>query len=68
MAKYLAKRDIWISHDSRLVREGEEFETVFPTVNGQPMRLGDSLELIPDVQEGKAPARARRVQSGDDLV
>lgn len=46
MPKYIAKRDTWLSHESRMVREGDEFSTVFPEVDGKPMRLSDNLELV----------------------
>ena len=48
MPKYLAKRDTWLSHESRMVREGDEFVTEFPKVNGKPMRLSDNLEMVKD--------------------
>jgi len=46
MPRYVALRDLWLSHESRIVREGEEFETTFPEVNGKPMALGESLRLV----------------------
>jgi hypothetical protein len=47
MPRYLAMVDMWVSHESRLVKAGTEFETVFPLAqNGQPMRLGANLQLV----------------------
>jgi hypothetical protein len=47
MPKYIALRETLISHECRIVKEGEEFETTFP----EGMKLSDNLKLV------KAPAR-----------
>ncbi|BCB27054.1 hypothetical protein SKTS_19400 [Sulfurimicrobium lacus] len=46
MPDYIAHRDTWLSHENRKVSAGEEFSTVFPDVNGKPMRLSDNIELV----------------------
>ena len=46
MAKYQALRDTWLSHENRMVKEGDEFETDFPMVNGKPMTIGGNLKLV----------------------
>jgi len=57
MAKYTAVRDTWLSHECRLVKAGETFETTFPKVDGKPMRLSDNLILAKAEKEVKdAPA------------
>lgn len=59
MPKYVALRDTWLAHENRLVKEGQEFETVFPKVkiDGKEveMRLGSNLELV---KAEKAPKGA----------
>jgi hypothetical protein len=52
MAKYLANRETWLSHECRLVKEGEVFETELPPETV----LDDNLTLIvdPPVDEKKA--------------
>ena len=55
MAEYIAKRDIWLSHECRLVKAGERFSTEFPAgPGGKPMTLGDNLELVKPAK-GKKP-------------
>jgi hypothetical protein len=39
MPRYQAARDTWLSHENRLVKEGEEFETTFP----DGMKLGGNI-------------------------
>lgn len=58
MARYIALRDTWISHECRLVREGQEFEAQFP----EGMKLSDNLQLV----EPEKPASKKVKQ--DDLV
>lgn len=58
MARYLALRDTWISHECRLVKEGQEFEAQFP----EGMKLADNLQLV----EPEKPASKKAKQ--DDLV
>lgn len=53
MPRYVALRDLWISHENRKVSEGEEFEATFPEVNGKPMALGESLRLVEPEKRGK---------------
>jgi hypothetical protein len=58
MAKYISTVDRWISHESRTVKAGEEFETEFPTAGGKPMRLGDTLREVassPATKKGHKP-------------
>ena len=46
MPKYITDVDRWLSHENRLVKAGEEFETEFPLApDGKPMRLSDTLRL-----------------------
>lgn len=55
MARYIALRDTWLSHECRLVKEGQEFDTTFPDC----MRIGDNLEVV----EAEKPRNRR---SGND--
>lgn len=48
MAKYISTVDRWISHESRMVKAGEEFECEFPFLEGKPMRLGRTLREVVD--------------------
>lgn len=54
MPKYKANRDTWLSHECRMVKTGEVFETTFPPVKdakGKPvgdMTLSDNIELVKD--------------------
>lgn len=62
MPKYIAVNDIWLSHENRLVRAGQEFETTFPkakTADGKEvdMRLGTNIKL----------ADGDQVPDGDDI-
>jgi hypothetical protein len=52
MAKYVAKRDTWLSHECRLVSAGEEFDTEFPA----GMKLADNLELVEQKKAKAKPA------------
>lgn len=55
MAKYIATAKTWLSHECRMVEEGEEFETTFPKApDGKDMRLGSNLMLAKDKVKGKA--------------
>ena len=66
MAKYITDVDRWISHESRLVKAGEEFETEFPKgPEGKPMRLGETLREIKHATGQKPELKA---QTGDELV
>lgn len=53
MPKYTAVRDTWLSHECRLVKAGETFETTFPKADGKPMRLSDNLMLAKTEKEVK---------------
>lgn len=76
MPKYKANVDLWLSHECRQVRAGEEFETEFPKgPDGQPMRLGENLTLVEEEKASaggrrKAPAAEQVVSKGgtEDLV
>lgn len=54
MAKYIAKRDTWLSHECRLVKEGQEFDTEFP----KGMKLGSNIEPV-KAKEDKKPSDAK---------
>ena len=45
--KYIANVDTWLSHECRMAKAGEEFETTFPKVkvNGKEvdMKLGANI-------------------------
>jgi hypothetical protein len=48
MSRYLAVTKTWLSHESRMVEAGQEFETVFPLPKGvKELKLGDNLKLLP---------------------
>lgn len=56
MPKYITDVDRFLSHESRMVKAGEEFETEFPLVGGHPMRLSDTLRLVGESK----PRRGRK--------
>lgn len=57
MAWYITDVDRWISHESRMVKAGQEFETEFP----KGMRLSETLR---EIKPPKGEKRAE--QKGDD--
>lgn len=66
MAKYITDVDRWISHESRLVKAGEEFDTEFPKgPEGKPMRLAETLR---EVKPSKGPKPEAKPAAGDELV
>jgi hypothetical protein len=67
MPTYIANRTTWLSHENRMVKEGEQFVTTFPDVDGKPMRIGDNLTLVEESAPEK-PAKAPKVKQTDDLV
>ena len=59
MAKYRARRPVWISHMGRKMDEGDTLDITWP--EGAEPKLGkdSSLELLPDPRvEAKQPPRA----------
>lgn len=61
MPKYIANSDVWISHECRMAKAGDRFETEFPKgPGGADMRLGDSLTLVSDKPSDKAPPAVPR--------
>lgn len=53
MPTYKANTDIWLSHESRIIRAGDTFSTVFPKVKNHKgelveMRLGSNIESLDD--------------------
>lgn len=62
MPRYLTKVDRLISHESRTVKAGEEFETEFPAgPGGKPMVLSDTLILIEEkAEKSKGGSKAQR--------
>ena len=66
MAKYITDVDRWLSHESRFVRAGEEFETEFPKgPEGKPMRLAETLR---EVKPSKGQKPELKAPTGDELV
>lgn len=66
MPRYISTIDRWISHESRQVKAGEEFDTEFPKgPKGEPMRLGDTLQEVKPAAKAKA---AKASQAETDLV
>ena len=64
--RYTTDVDRWLSHETRMVRAGEEFDTEFPkAADGKPMRLGNTLREVKPLIADK-PAKAGT--SGDSLV
>lgn len=51
MPQYIAKRDTWLSHECRLVKEGERFTTEFPRLNGKPMKLSGNVEPVKETSD-----------------
>ncbi|WP_347989489.1 hypothetical protein [Methylomonas sp. AM2-LC] len=56
MARYIASEDLLLSHECRIVKAGEEFETTFP----KGMVLGDNVQLV------KASAKTKPVPTETD--
>jgi hypothetical protein len=53
MPRYVTDVDRWISHECRLVKAGEVFETTFP----EGMKLGETLrEIKPERPKREKPA------------
>jgi hypothetical protein len=66
MPKYITDVDRWISHESRMVKAGEEFDTEFPAgPGGKPMRLGEGLREVVTKKGQKPEAKP---PAGDELV
>lgn len=68
MPRYIAHSDTWLSHECRMVKAGNEFETTFPKAKNAKgeeveMRLGANLSLV---EEEKA--KGGRARGGDSLV
>jgi len=61
MPRYIALRDTWLSHECRLVKEGQEFTTEFP----EGMKLSGNLQLVEDE---KPVAKGKKGPAPDDLV
>jgi hypothetical protein len=51
MAKYITDVDRWLSHENRMVKAGEEFETEFP----KGMRLSETLREVKPQKGDKRP-------------
>ena len=61
MPRYIALRDTWLSHECRLVKEGQEFTTEFP----EGMKLSGNLQLAEDE---KPAVKGKKGPAPDDLV
>lgn len=45
--RYITDVDRWLSHENRMARAGEEFDTDFPLApDGKPMRLGENMREV----------------------
>ena len=64
MPTYKAKRDLWISHECKMVKEGEVFTTEFP----KGMKLGTSLELVSDINQKAGKAQDDGKDDGKKLA
>lgn len=56
MPRYVAQVDLWISHESRMVRAGDEFETTFPAIGGKPFRLGENVKPVDVAPKSEQPS------------
>lgn len=67
MAKYVSDKDIWLSHECRMVKAGVEFETEFPKgPGGKPMVLSDTLHKVKsDKAGGKSDASDSTPETGE---
>lgn len=59
MPKYeVLKPQVWISHECRFAKQGDQFETVFPKAKKDgkevDMDLGDTFKLLDGENEAKA--------------
>lgn len=61
MAKYIAHRPTWLSHENRLIPAGETFETEFPP----GMKLSDNLERL-DNKKTRRPAKPTTTDEGGE--
>lgn len=64
MARYLATRDTWLSHECRLVKAGEEFDAEFPA----HMKLGENLALVQEGGSLKAVKPGKGQSGAADLT
>lgn len=69
MPRYLIKRDTWISHQGKLVREGETVDINWPP-GTEPQKLGTNMELVEPEKAAKAgkPAKAEKAGEGESLA
>lgn len=69
MPKYLAISDTWLSHENRLVKAGDEFETTFPNgPDGKAMRLSSNLKLLKATGKTDKTAEAPAEEAEQPLV
>lgn len=74
MAKYKALRDTWLSHENRIVKAGEEFETTFPDATDArgksigPMKLSANIEPVVEDPKAKVDPKAKGKGDGSDLT
>jgi hypothetical protein len=61
--RYITDVDRWISHESRLVKAGQEFDCDFP----KGMRLSDTLREVKTNKSGKPESKPDQ-KPGDDLA
>ena len=55
--RYITDVDRWLSHENRMAKAGEEFETEFPLApDGKPMRLGETMREVKTEPEAKGKA------------
>lgn len=61
MPRYRALVDVLLSHECRKVLAGEEFDTVFPEVDGKPMNLAPNIE---EVKASEVEAKTTKGKGG----
>lgn len=67
MPRYRTDVDRWLSHENRLVRAGEEFETAFPKgPNGKAMELGETLHLVKAAPAKGGKGGSEKPDAADD--
>jgi hypothetical protein len=65
MAKYRANAKTWLSHENRMVQEGEEFETSFP----DGMKIGGNLTEL-DIKKTRTRTKTEApaaIESTDEI-
>lgn len=64
MPRYITEQDLWLSHENRMVKAGEEFETEFP----KAIKLGRNVRVVAEGGAKKAAKEPAGKDSAETLV